>query len=236
MKCTKRRKDGQPCGAQAVDGTNACQRHAGVSLAAARAKGAVVLELRSWGLDDELVDSTQAMLRLLAQSYRRAQHYSQLLQEAYEAAERLRAADGDTQTGLPPHADNDTDRDRAIDDLARVFNDGGIAALIGIKWGAAGKDGHLYQAEEAIRGLARLEAEERDRAFRFAKECRGAGLDERLVALAEQQGRLVADVLMGALADLQALLAAGQIASLDPAQPAVARVVSERLLALGSAA
>jgi hypothetical protein len=80
-----------------------------------------------------------------------------------------------------------------------------------------------------------LEAEERDRAFRFAKECRAAGLDERMVALAEQQGRLVADVLMGALADLQQLLTSGAIASLDPAQPAVARVVSERLLALGAA-
>lgn len=226
MKCTKHRTDGQPCGRPAVSGLDACPKHVGTDLVTAKAKGAVVLELRSWGLDDEeLVDSTTVMLRLLAQSKRRVDKYARLLGEAYEAAERLRLS-AEPEHGLagklPPHQENPTDTERAFLDLQRVFIKGGVASLVGVKWGAAGKDGELYQAEEAIRGLVRLESEERDRAFRFAKECRAANLDERLVRLAEGQQELVADYVNGVLAAL----------GHDVADPLVLRVLSEQLPAL----
>jgi hypothetical protein len=80
--------------------------------------------------------------------------------------------------------------------------------------------------EEAIRGLVRLESEERDRAFRFAKECRAANLDERLVRLAEGQQELVADYVNGVLAAL----------GHDVQDPIVLRVLSEQLPALGASA
>lgn len=236
--CTGTAHGGGPCNAHPIKGTDRCKRCCGTTLERQRAKGRLALTAREYGFNDEIAESMSVddyMLRLTAGSFGQAKMYERLLAEAYDAAERLRAATGDTQTGLPPHADNDTDRDRAIDDLARVFNDGGIAALVGIKWGAAGKDGHLYQAEEAIRGLVDLWNGERDRAFRFAKDCRAAGLEDRRLELEHSQGLLVVEALTGALAELQGLLASGQIASLDPSQPAVARVLSTRLLALGAA-
>jgi hypothetical protein len=230
VKCSKHRTDGKPCGKRAIAGTVSCEDHAGIPAAEHKAKGAVVLELRSWGLDDEeLVDSTTVMLRLLAQSKRRVDKYGRLLGEAYGAAERLRAMGEPADLAddeLPAHQDNPTDRERAFLDLQKVFIEGGVAALVGVKWGAAGKDGHLYQAEEAIRGLVRLESEERDRAFRFAKECRAANLDERLVRLAEGQQELVADYVNGVLAAL----------GHDVQDPIVLRVLSEQLPALGASA
>lgn len=224
MKCSKRRKDGQPCGAQAVDGTDACQRHAGRAFAEQRAKGAVVLELRRWGLNghDELADPGQTLLKLITQSAARAEHYAALLEQAYDAAERLKAAEQPVD-GMPPSVDSSADRDRALLDLERVFNTGGISALIGHEY-AADKEGGVFATGEAIRGLVQLEAQERDRCANFAVKGIAAGLAERQVRLAERQGALVAEVLRAVLADL----------GLDPAAPHVVQVVSSRLAALGA--
>ena len=53
-------------------------------------------------------------------------------------------------------------------------------------YGAA-KDVGLYVTGEAIRGLADLEAKERERCANFASKAVAAGLDER-IGLAERQG------------------------------------------------
>lgn len=68
-------------------------------------------------------------------------------------------------------------------------------ALIGDAWGEFGKQG------EFVRGLARLEAEERDRCAGFATKAIAAGLAERQVRLAERQGALMVDVIRAVLAD-----------------------------------
>ncbi|WP_100499379.1 hypothetical protein [Geodermatophilus chilensis] len=224
MKCSKRKKSGDPCGAQAVDGTDACIRHAGRPAAEHKAKGAVVVEVSRWGLGDETLDPGITLLRLMTQSVRRAELYGQLLEEAYDAAERLRAADSMGEE-LPPNADTGADRDRAAQDLARVFATGGVAALIGHTY-AADKEGGVFATGEAIRGLVTLEAQERDRAAAMATKAVAAGLAERQVQLAERQGQLVAEVIRGVLSDL----------GLDVADPGVVRVVSARLRALGEAA
>lgn len=229
MKCSKRNKAGEPCGAQAVAGTDACVTHAGRPVAQQRAKGNVIMELRRWGLQgEELRDPGVTLLQLMTQSAMRVEFYSSLLSEAYEAAERLRAVD-ESVSGLPGHRDNETDRQRAREDLERVFATGGVAALIGIKWAAASRGEFgvdLYQAEEGIRGLVRLEAEERDRCATMAVKAIAAGLAERQVRLAEQQGALVAELIRGTLTDL----------GLDPSAPEVQRVVSTRLHAIAGAA
>jgi hypothetical protein len=221
------RRTGRPCAGRALAGLDRCRMHVGLKLEDAKAKGEIVLELRRWGLngDEELADPGQVLLRLVTQSANRAEFYASLLAEAYDAAERLRAA-ATTAGQLPPHADNPTDTDRALEDLDRVFATGGLSALIGVKWAAAGKDGHLFQAEEGIRGLVRLEAEERDRCAGMAAKAVAAGLAERQVRLAEQQGALVAELIRASLADL----------GLDPADPRVMQVVSTRLRALAGAA
>ncbi|HEY5224952.1 MAG TPA: hypothetical protein VIJ18_18130 [Microbacteriaceae bacterium] len=59
-------------------------------------------------------------------------------------------------------------------------------ALVADAYGEFGKTG------EYIRGLVRLEAEERDRIANFATKALNAGLAERQVRLAERQGELLA--------------------------------------------
>jgi hypothetical protein len=88
----------------------------------------------------------------------------------------------------------------ARQDLRRIFTTGGVAALIGYKFDAD-RDGRIYATEEAVRGLAKLEAEERDRCANFAAKAVAAGLAERQVRLAERQGALMASTFRGALDD-----------------------------------
>jgi hypothetical protein len=54
---------------------------------------------------------------------------------------------------------------------------------------------------EAIRGLAKLQADERERCANFATRAVAAGLGKRLVEAAELQGQLLAKAL-GALPDI----------------------------------
>lgn len=76
-----------------------------------------------------------------------------------------------------------------------------------------------YKAGEYIRGLAVLEAQERDRCANFAAKAIAAGLNERMVRLAERQGRLIADVLRAVFDDPELGLTAAQRAAV----PDVAR-------------
>lgn len=221
------KRTGQPCAGQALDGLDRCRMHVGKPLDKAKAEGAIVTEVRAWGLDDEHVEPAEVMLRLTAQAYRRAALYGELLRQAYEAAERLAAATNPpTVDDVPGVRPNATDAERAASDLDRIFTTGGVAALIGYKYGAAGKDGNLYVTEEAIRGLVDLEAAERDRAFRFAEKCRAAKVDERLIDLAESQASMVLELIRGVLADL----------GRSVTEPEVQRVLSARLLPLTSGA
>lgn len=71
-------------------------------------------------------------------------------------------------------------------------------ALVGDSFGEFGKTG------EYIRGLARLEAEERDRCAGFAAKAVAAGLAERQVRIAERQGAVIVEVLRAAVAHLPA--------------------------------
>lgn len=200
-----RNKAGEPCGANVLAGTRGCWRHAGKKKARAKAEGLVVRDLRRWGFNDTAVDPGVVMIRLVSQSAERVGLYSDLLGQAYEAAERLRAAhDAEDLIAIPPDEDGDGPEDPAVQaarhDLRRIFTTGGVAALIGYKFDAD-REGRVYATEEAIRGLARLEAEERDRCAGFAAKAIAAGLAERQVRLAERQGALMASVFRGALDD-----------------------------------
>jgi hypothetical protein len=69
------------------------------------------------------------------------------------------------------------------------------AALIAQAYGEFGPIG------EYIRGLAQLEAQERDRCAGFAAKAVAAGLAKRTVELAERQGQLIAELLRAVLLD-----------------------------------
>jgi hypothetical protein len=217
VRCAKNRSNGQPCQAQAITGTDACRVHAGRPLDEQKAKGAVVVELSRWGITDKTLDPGVTLLQLMTQAFMRAKLYGQLLEEAYEAAERLQAASV-TVDQVPGQEPNASDLDRAQQDLDRIFNSGGVSALIGQTYSAAGKGGYVYATGEAIRGLVTLEAQERDRAAGMAAKAVAAGLATRQVELAERQGALVADLIRSLLADPELGLTAAQAA----AAPAVA--------------
>jgi hypothetical protein len=78
---------------------------------------------------------------------------------------------------------------------------------------------------EAIRGLADLEAKERERCANIATKAVAAGLAERQVRLAERHGELLAQVIRGVLDELG--LSAEQ-------RQLVPEVVRRHLIAVGS--
>lgn len=80
-------------------------------------------------------------------------------------------------------------------------------------------DGEAYRAGEYIRAMVVLEGQERDRLAALCKSALQAGLAERQVRLAEQQGSLMAAVLRTALGDPRLALTADQRAGI----PAVLR-------------
>ena len=86
-------------------------------------------------------------------------------------------------------------------DLDRIFNTGGVAALVGNTYGAA-KDVGVYVTGEAIRGLADLEAKERERCANFASKAVAAGLAERTVRITERQGQLMMEMVQAALREV----------------------------------
>ncbi len=127
----------------------------------------------------------------------RAETGATLLEEAYEAAESLKQAHDTGELKI-----EDTEMaETAHRDLDRIFNSGGVAALFGNTYGAA-KDVGVYVTAEAIRGLADLEAKERERCATFASNAVAAGLAERTVRVAERQGQLMVEMVQGALREV----------------------------------
>jgi hypothetical protein len=150
------------------------------------------------GLGDTTVDPGDVLLRLLTQSAARAEPYAMLLEEAYEAAERLKRS---FDAGALEIDESKVMADTAREDLDRIFNTGGVAALVGNTYGAA-KDVGVYVTGEAIRGLADLEAKERERCANFATKAIAAGLAERTVRVAERQGQLMVEMVQAALREV----------------------------------
>lgn len=197
------------CAATAIEGTDGCRRHGGKSLVQARAEGQVRVEAARWGLSGRTVDPAMAMLQLVAQSADRCELYSRVLGEAYEAAEALRSAhmaEDLIEKGAGSEADDETGVESAEVQAARlhlrrVFSTGGVGALVGYTL-AATKDGDIYASAEAIRGLVKLEADERDRLANFCQKAIAAGLAERVVRMAEQVGTQMLAVLRAVVGDL----------------------------------
>jgi hypothetical protein len=199
-KCAGKNNRGEPCGKWPIKGATVCGAHGGRA-PQVRAKAVVRAELVEWGVGDAVDDPGETLLRLVTQSRKRADLYAHLLQEAFEAAERLKSAhDAGAQIDAPDNELADT-AETARRDLDRIFNTGGVAALVGNTYGAA-KDVGFYVTGEAIRGLADLEAKERERCAHFASKAVAAGLNERMVRLAERQGELLAQVIRGVLDEL----------------------------------
>jgi len=200
--CKAHTTAGNPCKNRPIRGGTVCLAHGGRA-PRVRAKAAVRAELQDWGLGDTAVDPGEVLLRLVSQSAARAERYARLLEEAYEAAERLKQAH-EVEYLIEETAEGEEESaavQRARDDLRRIFNTGGISALIGHTYGDS-KTGGIYATGEQIRGLADLEAKERDRCASMAAKAVAAGLAKRQVELAERQGALVAQLVLAMFDEL----------------------------------
>lgn len=168
LECTKNRTKGRgPCHKPAIRGTDACDMHSGFTRAVAKAKGqATITAWRPFGEPTKL-NASMAVLSVLQMTYLRAGMYGELLRQQVEK-EGLEA--GDPGTEIEPSA----------------------SGLIGFRYGAAGKDGRIYVQSEEMRALVALEAAERDRVVKYAKTAHDMGISERITALAERWGDVVA--------------------------------------------
>jgi hypothetical protein len=194
------KQTGKQCKRKAIPGGEVCHWHGGAAKQV-KARAGVRAEVMAWGLGDSHVDPGEVLLRLVTQSAARAEMYARLLQEAFDAAERLKQAD-EEGTNLEALGDEQADTaETARRDLDRIFNTGGVAALVGNTYGAA-KDVGVYVTGEAIRGLADLEAKERERCANFAGKAVAAGLAERTVRVAERQGQLMVEMVQAALREV----------------------------------
>lgn len=125
--------------------------------------------LATWRLGDAVDDPTTTLLRQITQTRHRCDYYADLLhQQIDDAAE----SDNDPMYGGP-----------------RIPK--WVAGLIGYKYSAAGKDGYIYASEEGVRALVGLEQSERKILTDQCKTAIAAGLSERIVAIAEQQGAML---------------------------------------------
>ncbi|TCO57135.1 HGGxSTG domain-containing protein [Actinocrispum wychmicini] len=221
--CTAHTAAGKPCKGRPISGSTVCRMHGG-SAPQVRAKAAVVAEVLRWGLGDTTVDPGEVLLRLVSQSAARTARYARLLEQAYDAAERLKEAHAAQELLVADDPGCDEDGlvepaaiQRARADLDRIFTTGGVAALVGATY-ADTKLGQIYATGEAIRGLAQLEAQERDRCATMAAKAITAGLAERQVRLAERQAEIV-------IAAVEAALEAAGVPVVDrgPAKLAAAR-------------
>lgn len=101
--------------------------------------------------------------------------------------------------------------------LEDEFADKQVAALVGVAYNEDGK-----KSGEYMKGLAILEAQERDRCARFAHLAHSAGIAADQLKLAESFGSQIIDVLRVALTKL----------GHDPDEPAVRVIVGEALRAI----
>lgn len=198
MRCSRNRSNGTPCQAQAITGTDACRVHAGRPLAEQKAKGAVVMEVRRWGLDDRAEDPGLLLLKLMT--------VTEWNRQAYEA-----------------------EIDRILSESHTSLSE----ALVGDTM-VVDKDGSPHKVGEYIRGIVQMERQERELAMGIAVKAVAANLADRQLRLAETQAVQVVQVMRESLTELARMLAAGEIATVDPSEPAVTRVVATRLRALSA--
>ena len=117
------KQTGQRCKRKAIPGGTVCRWHGGAA-SHLKVKAAIRAEVMNWGLGDSHVDPGEVLLRLVTQSAARAEMYARLLQEAFDAAERLKEAH-EKGTNIEAVGDENADTaETARRDLDRIFNTG----------------------------------------------------------------------------------------------------------------
>lgn len=171
LECVKNRSRGRgPCHEPAIRGTQLGRIHSGVKAEVAIAAGqAKITAWSALGSNADSVDYRMAVLAVLQMSWLRLAAYSELLRQQV-----VKEGGDPDQEGLQGHG-------QAIS-----------TGLIGHRFGAAGKDGHIFAQSEEVRALVTLESAERDRVVRYSKTAHDMGISDRLTSLAEKWGDVVA--------------------------------------------
>lgn len=182
--CAKRGKSSPICHGIAVAGIDACRMHGGQPVEVLKAKGEAMTAWSALG-GPVTVTHTQAVLGMLQMAWLRVHFYAGLLREQVEA-EQDQAAGGELG------GEDQGGGGRGSDGVGRG------AGLIGHTYGAV-KDIGVYATGEAVRGLTKLESDERDRVVRFAKTAHDMKIDDQQIRLAEGQGVMLAAVIRGSL-------------------------------------
>lgn len=178
--CAKNSKrSGVRCHAPAIRGTATCRMHPGKSTALAKAQGEA--NLLAWSTqaaaEEKPMDLGRVVMDQLRVAVLRADLYGELLRLQVVAGERV-----DEETG------------ELVDDADAGLDSSGLVAPTY----TIGREGQRYQTGEQVRGLAKLEAEWRDRAVRFAKTAHDMGIDERAIELEQAKAeQVVAAVRVG---------------------------------------
>lgn len=178
--CAKNSKrSGVRCHAPAIRGTATCRMHPGKSTALAKAQGEA--NLLAWSTqaaaEEKPMDLGRVVMDQLRVAVLRADLYGELLRLQVVAGEQL-----DEETG------------ELVDDADAGLDSSGLVAPTY----TIGREGQRYQTGEQVRGLAKLEAEWRDRAVRFAKTAHDMGIDERAIELEQAKAeQVVAAVRVG---------------------------------------
>ena len=167
--CVKSTKGGSGrCHQIAISGLPRCRMHAGEKAEVAKAKGAAIT---AWSAlsGEPSVSATQAVLGMLQMSWLRVHLYARLLNEQVDGAQDARDdGPGRGAGGVGPGA-----------------------GLVGHTFSGV-KDIGIFATGEAIRGLAQLEAAERDRCVKYAKTAHDMGIAEAQVEIAKQQAAIFA--------------------------------------------
>lgn len=172
--CTKNRKKGGDCHNPAISGLDACRMHGGQKGQVLKAKGQAITAWDAMS-GDPSVSSSEVVLRVLQMTWLRVNLLSGLLREQFEAEQQARAAAAvSTATAGAPGSAS----------AAGSVDVGPGAGLIGHTVSASPGIG-TYVSGEALRGLAKMEADERERTVKFAKAAHDMGIAEKHLALAE---------------------------------------------------
>lgn len=205
-------RHGQPCHAYPLAGTIFCKQHSnGKTWEQRAAEGALRVALDEWGISRaDYIDPGDTLLRLIAQSARRVQRYA-------DAIESLIIAQEEADLPEPDQHDRPAELP-GIDPALKV--------LLAPEYSVT-KEGLRVYIGKQIAAITKLEADERDRLALWCQRAIAAGLEERRVKAAEQQGIQLAAV-MRAFAE-QIGLSAEQYARVPSAlRAAVATVFGEK--------
>lgn len=178
LECTKNRTKGRgPCHKPAIRGTDACDFHSGKTRAVAHVQGAA--QITAWSALGEVhIDYRMAVMGVLQMTWMRLGAYGELLRRQVEA-------------DLPREGEP-RERETYLGEEEMEILKKAPTGLIGHRYGAAGKEGHIYAQSEEVRALVLLEREERDRVVKYAKTAHDMGISQRMTDLAEKWGEIVA--------------------------------------------